>query len=107
MMSSSLSDPSNFGAKPLDRQRFYGGERVGVGRWAVLDNLGVLWTDDRDALQLGAVEGADAAAANAIRYELNGYAARGVSATEAFDVTVADHGSPPIVEGQLVNRSAP
>ncbi|MEH6794034.1 MAG: hypothetical protein V7694_07835 [Rhodococcus sp. (in: high G+C Gram-positive bacteria)] len=98
---SSLSDPSNFGAKPLDRQRFYGGERVGTGRWAVLDNLGVLWTDDREALQLGAVEGADAAAANALRYELNGSAARGVSATEAFDTTVAQHGNPAVSSGDL------
>ncbi|MFI8565772.1 hypothetical protein ACIGGF_04320 [Rhodococcus sp. NPDC078407] len=103
----SLSDPSNFGAKPIDTQRFYGSEPVGEGRWAMLDGLGLLWTDDRDALQLDVVEGVDGKAANALRRELNRSAAAGMSATTAFNTTVADHGSAPVVEGQLVKRSAP
>ncbi|WP_032402476.1 hypothetical protein [Rhodococcoides fascians] len=87
----SLSDSSNFGAEPVDTQRFYGGERVGQGRWAVLDGLGLLWTDDTDALQLSWTEDADDDAAHAACVGLNRLARLGVPATLAFDDLVAEH----------------
>ena len=100
----SLSDPSNFGAKPINTQRFYGSEPVGEGRWVMLDRLGLLWTDDREALQLDVMEGVDNAAANELRRMLNNAAAAGVSASAAFDTVVAERGNPPIRSGSLASR---
>lgn len=99
---SSLSDPSNLGATPTDTQRFYGAERVGSGRWATLDGLGLLWTDDAEALQLSWTEGSDRDAANAIRAGLNRLARLGVPATLAFDDLVAEH-SATVESGDLAS----
>ncbi|WP_027497464.1 hypothetical protein [Rhodococcus sp. JG-3] len=98
----SLSDPSDVGAAVIGDQRFYGGERVGSGRWAVLDTLGLLWTDDRDALQLSSTDATtDRAAATALRYGLIDACRRGISASMAFDTTVAEQGNPPVTSGDL------
>ncbi|MCZ4077854.1 hypothetical protein O1W68_07880 [Rhodococcus sp. H36-A4] len=96
----SLSDPSDVGATPIGDQRFYGGERVGAGRWATLDDLGLLWTDDADVLQLSSTQATtDNAAANALRYRLIDACRRGITATTAFDTVVAEHGNPPVTTG--------
>ncbi|OZE81933.1 hypothetical protein CH304_12850 [Rhodococcus sp. 15-649-1-2] len=97
----SLSDSSNFGARPIDTQRFYGSEPVGQGRWVLLNALGLLWTDDAEALQLWVIPDADRAGANAVRRKLNRAAAAGVTATAAFDTVVAEHGNPPVTTGDL------
>ncbi|WP_407726241.1 hypothetical protein ACJEDT_13030 [Rhodococcoides fascians] len=88
----SLSDPSNFGAEPVDplAYRYYGGERIGPGRWALIPGLGMLWTDDASALQLSRIDGADLVAANALRKLLHTLARDGITATAAFDSIVAD-----------------
>lgn len=82
---SSLSDPSNFGARPVGDQRYYGAERVGPGRWAVLPGIGILWTNDDDAVQLSWVPDADQSQANDIRAILHELARRGIPAKQAFD----------------------
>lgn len=100
----SLSDPSNFGARPVDTQRFYGSEPAGEGRWVMLDRLGLLWTDDREALQLDVMEGVDNDAANELRRGLNRSAAAGVPASTAFDTVVAERGTTPVKSGDLSRR---
>lgn len=86
----SLSDPSNVGATPADTQPFYGAERVGQGRWATLPNLGILWTDDDNALQLAWIKGSDNDAAYLMYRRLNSLAAAGVPASRAFDDLIAE-----------------
>ncbi|KZF00876.1 hypothetical protein A2J03_09835 [Rhodococcus sp. EPR-157] len=98
----SLSDGSDVGAKPIGDQRFYGGRRVGEGRWAILDTLGLLWTDDVDGLQLSSTEATtDRDAATDLRYTLIEQCRRGIGATEAFDTAIAEHGNPPVTTGDL------
>lgn len=88
---SSLSDPDNFGAQPVGDQRYYGAERVGRGRWAMLPGLGILWTNDTDAIQLSWIPDANQAQANAIRVGLHRLASRGVPARQAFDGLIAEY----------------
>ncbi|ORI11746.1 hypothetical protein BJD99_00985 [Rhodococcus sp. 1163] len=97
----SLSDPNDVGAAAIGDTRFYGGERVGPGRWAILDGLGILWTDDRDGVQLSYVDGSDRDAANGLRRALTDACRRGESATAAFDATVREHGNPEVEIGDL------
>lgn len=89
----SLSDSSNFGARLTASQYYYGDQRVGPGRWVVLDRLGVLWTDDRDALQLARINNVDILDANNLRSALHRYAAANLPATAAFDLVAAEYGS--------------
>jgi hypothetical protein len=90
---SSLSDPDNFGARPLGDKRYYGAERVGPGRWATLQGLGILWTNDADAVQLSWIPDANQEQANAIRAGLHGLADRGVPARQAFNGLAAEYGA--------------
>nr|WP_141215374.1 hypothetical protein [Rhodococcus sp. 15-649-1-2] len=99
----SLSDSLNVGATPADTQRFYGAERVGRGRWAILPGLGVLWTDDDDALQLAWIEGSDNDAAYGMYRRLNGLAAAGVPASRAFDDLIAEFPGIPVQSGDLAS----
>lgn len=99
----SLSDPNNFGARPVDEQPFYDSTARGQGRWATLDNLGVLWTDDRNALQLSGLAGPDAVEANALRIRLHTLAAERIPATKAFDTITTELGATPTA-GDLADR---
>lgn len=98
----SLSDSSDFGARPLSDQRYYSGDAVGQGRWAILTDVGVLWTDDNDALQLERISTADQTAAAALRKGLHTFAGSGVPATEAFDRIVNERGAT-VVSGDLAD----
>ncbi|OZC52979.1 hypothetical protein CH289_11915 [Rhodococcus sp. RS1C4] len=98
----SLEDSSDIGAKPIGDQRFYDGKRAGTGRWATLNGLGVLRTDDKNALQLASTKATtDNDAANATRYRLIDACRRGIAATTAIDTLVAKHGNPPVTTGDL------
>ena len=97
----SLSDPNDVGATPIGDTRFFSGERVGLGRWAVLEGLGILWTDARDGLQLSYVADSDRDAANAIRRSLTEACRRGESATAVFDRIVQHPDGPTVEAGEL------
>ena len=97
----SLSDPSDVGAEPLGDDRAYAATLAGAGRWASIDDLGVLWTNDSDSLQLKQSESADDAEAFEFRRMLIDYCTVGMTATEAFDVVVADAGGLTVESGSL------
>lgn len=99
----SLRDSSDFGARP-DDQHFYGNARSGPGRWARLP-VGVLWTDDADALQLSRLPSADQSAAYELRVRLHGYAASEAPATSVFDRIVAEY-SAVVESGDLADVPA-
>ncbi|WP_032384693.1 hypothetical protein [Rhodococcoides fascians] len=99
----SLRDSSDFGARPAE-QHFYGNIRVGRGRWSRLP-MGVLWTDDDDALQLSRLPGVDQAAAYDLRVRLHGYAAANAPATQVFDRIVAEYATA-VVVGDLADVPA-
>lgn len=96
----SLSDSQNFGARPVSEQHYYGTVRAGLGRWAILDRVGVLWTDDADALQLARLSTADQDAAYQLRLRLHAFAAASVTATTAFDRVVEEY-SATVLSGDL------
>jgi hypothetical protein len=97
-----LRDSNDFGAKPVSDQHYYGVVRAGMGRWAVLERLGVLWTDDQDALQLSRLNGADQAAAYQFRLDLHALAAANVPATTAFDRLVTERAAT-VTSGNLAD----
>ncbi|OZC84493.1 hypothetical protein CH282_15260 [Rhodococcus sp. 06-418-1B] len=62
----------------------------------------MLWTDDKNGLQLSYLKSADRDSANALRRELREWCRRGVAAPKAFDVFAGRHGDPGKVEvGEL------
>jgi hypothetical protein len=99
----SLRDSSDFGARPAE-QRYYGNVRAGIGRWSRLP-VGVLWTDDDDALQLSRLPGADQAAAYELRVRLHGFAAANVPASVAFDRLVSQFATT-VMSGDLADVPA-
>ena len=84
--------------------RRFGGRPEGSGRWQRIPNLGVLWTDDKEALQLGLLKSADHAAANALRWRLIRMALDDMTATDAFDLVARENPECPIVHGDLAGR---
>ena len=74
--------------------------RVGPGRWARIP-LGILWTDDKRSLQVRYDRGADSFEVADFQKILNEYAIAGLSATDAFDITVEEEGNPEVVSGDL------
>ncbi|OZD23824.1 hypothetical protein CH253_08150 [Rhodococcus sp. 06-156-3C] len=74
-----------------DGTRFFTSVAIGSGRYADLEGVGTLWTDDADALQLGFATGADNDAANELRRLLVAYATEGWTATEAFESVLTDY----------------
>ena len=84
--------------------RRFCGVPEGEGRWQRLPHLGVLWTDDKEALQLGWLDNADQDAANALACRMVLMAADGVSATAAFDMIVSENRNYLVIQGNLANR---
>ncbi|OZE77216.1 hypothetical protein CH305_18440 [Rhodococcus sp. 15-649-2-2] len=80
----SLSDPSDVGARAISGAS-YAVNMSGPGRWVRLPDLGLLWTNDSDSVQLNWVPNADQDAANAIRVGLKSLARSSVPAAVAFD----------------------
>ncbi|OZC59265.1 hypothetical protein CH276_22730 [Rhodococcus sp. 06-470-2] len=88
--------------EPVDTgRRRYTGVRIGTGRWVELPRVGVLWTDDATALQLGERPGADNAKAGALARRLLHLADNGMSATAAFDLIAREHRKQMIQRGNL------
>lgn len=84
--------------------RRFGGRPEGMGRWQRIPNLGVLWTDDKDALQLGILKSQDNKLANALRRRMVLMAVDGMTATAAFDLVARENPECSIVHGDLVGR---
>ena len=85
-------------------KRRFDGPCAGPGRWAVLDGIGTLWTNDNDGALLGPAEmddERDHAAANRITHLLLSYAEYSVPVSRAFDLIVAEYGSPEVHSGEL------
>lgn len=80
--------------------RFFGRSKVGNGRWVTVA-LGVLWTDNADSLQCDYRPDVDSYEMADFQNLLNAYATAELTATEAFDVVVADEGNPPVTSGDL------
>ncbi|UGQ55346.1 hypothetical protein LRL17_30505 (plasmid) [Rhodococcus qingshengii] len=84
--------------------RRFGGLPEGKGRWQRISHLGVLWTDDKEALQLGILKSQDNELANALRRRMVMMAVDGMAATAAFDVIASENGKYMIVHGDLADR---
>ncbi len=84
--------------------RRFGGRPEGMGRWQRIPNLGVLWTDDKEALQLGWLDDADHSAANALGWRLIRMALDDKTATDAFDLVAHENPQFPIMHGDLADR---
>lgn len=92
---------------PLKRAtvgRRFGGRPEGMGRWQRIPNLGVLWTDDKDALQLGILKSQDNKLANALRRRMVLMAVDGMTATAAFDMIARENRTYMIMHGDLADR---
>jgi hypothetical protein len=92
----SLDDSSDFGAEDTSNQTYFGSTAVGPGRWIRIDGIGVLWTDDADALQLAKIPDADRDRANAVRKGLHRLAAEQITASTAFDNLAVQYGQIPV-----------
>lgn len=84
--------------------RRFGGRPEGMGRWQRIPNLGVLWTDDKEALQLGWLDDSDRPAANALAWRLIRMALDDMTATDAFNLAAHENPQYPIVHGDLAHR---
>ncbi|MFD6515401.1 hypothetical protein [Rhodococcus sp. NPDC060176] len=84
--------------------RRFGGMPEGEGRWQRIPHLGVLWTDDKEALQLGWLDDADQDAANALARRMVLMAVEGMSATAAFDMIASENQKYLIMHGDLADR---
>lgn len=84
--------------------RRFGGRPEGSGRWQRIPHLGVLWTDDKEALQLGWLDDADQDAANALARRMVLMAVDGMTATAAFDVIARENRKHMIMHGDLADR---
>lgn len=83
---------------------YYTVDRAGPGRWASIA-LGTIWTDDNRSLQVQYRPGVDSFAAAEFQNVLNEYAIVGLSATDAFDITVEEEGNPVVESGDLSQLS--
>ena len=84
--------------------RRFCGVPEGEGRWQRLPHLGVLWTDDKEALQLGWLDDADQDAANALARRMVLMAVDGMTATAAFDLIARENRTYMIMHGDLADR---
>ncbi|MBH5146342.1 hypothetical protein [Rhodococcus erythropolis] len=84
--------------------RRFGGRPEGMGRWQRIPNLGVLWTDDKEALQLGILKSQDNKLANALRRRMVLMAVDGMTATAAFDLIARENRTYMIMHGDLADR---
>lgn len=84
--------------------RRFGGAPRGEGRWQRIPHLGVLWTDDKQALQLGILKSQDNELANALRRRMVLMAVDGMTATVAFDVIASENRKYMIMHGDLGDR---
>ena len=84
--------------------RRFGGVPEGMGRWQRIPNLGVLWTDDKEALQLGILKSQDNKLANALRRRMVLMAVDGMTATAAFDMIARENRTYMIMHGDLADR---
>lgn len=92
----SLNDGSDFGARRVSQGARYGHVAAGPGRWIRIAGVGVLWTDDADALQLAPLPGSDEIESNSIRRGLHRLAEDGTPAQEAFDMLADRYGLSPV-----------
>ncbi|MCE4269237.1 hypothetical protein [Rhodococcus globerulus] len=86
--------------------RRFDGVPEGTGRWQRIPHLGVLWTDDKEASQLGWLDGADQDAADALARRMVRMAIDGMTATVAFDLAARENPRDPIVHGDLPDRGS-
>ncbi|MGG7100886.1 hypothetical protein [Rhodococcus sp. 24CO] len=84
--------------------RRFGGVPEGKGRWQRIPHLGVLWTDDKEALQLGWLDDADQDVANALARRMVLMAVDGMTAAAAFDVIAGENRKYMIMHGDLADR---
>ncbi|MEI4741676.1 hypothetical protein [Rhodococcus erythropolis] len=84
--------------------RRFGGVPEGKGRWQRIPHLGVLWTDDKQALQLGWLDNADQDAANALARRMILMAVDGMTATAAFDMIASGNQKYLVMHGDLADR---
>lgn len=84
--------------------RRFDGVPEGEGRWQQIPHLGVLWTDDKQALQLGWLDDADQDAANALARRMVLMAVDGMTATAAFDEIASENPKYMIMHGDLADR---
>ncbi|MFK4362792.1 MULTISPECIES: hypothetical protein [Rhodococcus] len=84
--------------------RRFDGVPEGEGRWQRIPHLGVLWTDDKQALQLGWLDNADQDAANALARRMVLMAVDGMTATAAFDMIASENQKYLIMHGDLADR---
>ena len=84
--------------------RRFDGVPEGEGRWQRIPQLGVLWTDDKQALQLGWLDDSDQDAANAVARRMVLMAVDGMTATSAFDTIASENQKYLIMHGDLADR---
>ncbi|WP_415395199.1 hypothetical protein ACMTN4_07465 [Rhodococcus globerulus] len=96
---------TDYPLKDVTVGRRFGGRPEGPGRWQRIPHLGVLWTDDKDGLQLSLLKSADHAAANALRRRMVMMAVDGMTATAAFDLIARENRTHMIMHGDLADRS--
>lgn len=84
--------------------RRFGGRPEGMGRWQRIPHLGVLWTDDKEALQLGWLDSQNDEPANALRRRMVLMAVDGMTATAAFDLIARENRKYMIMHGDLADR---
>lgn len=96
---------TDFPLKRVTVGRRFGGIPEGDGRWQRIPHLGVLWTDDKEALQLGILKSQDNKLANALRRRLVLMAADGMTATAAFDLIARENRTHMIIHGDLADRA--
>lgn len=97
----SLSDSRDFGVTPVGGDQFFGADMTGPGRWATIAELGVLWTNDSDSVQLIRASSGDDVDVYDLSKTLIDYCTVGFTATEAFDTLLGEYGNPPIASGDL------
>lgn len=84
--------------------RRFDGVPEGEGRWQRISHLGVLWTDDKQALQLGWLDDADQGAANALARRMVLMAVDGMTASAAFDMIASENPKYLVMHGDLADR---
>ncbi|MCW2298416.1 hypothetical protein [Rhodococcus erythropolis] len=95
---------TDYPLKDVTVGRRFGGRPEGSGRWQRIPNLGVLWTDDKESLQLGWLDDSDRPAANALAWRLIHMALDHMTATDAFDLAARENPQYPIAHGDLADR---
>lgn len=88
----------------VDAGRRYTGPRTGDGRWAVIDGVGVVWTNNVDGASIGPLPSwvRDDNAANSIARRFKDLASNtDLTAGQAFDVILSDYRSVEIQSGDI------